>query len=234
MENTIPNVIHCTYKSKESVPKYIWEQYSRFAPGYQMNFADDDASRQTVARFSEQALVKYDSFSNPAHKADLFRYCILYEKGGIYFDIKTILTRPVDEMFPIKKNRCYTILSIIDNTIYQGVLAFPPRSQIILAAIHNMLSTQSDIKLNYLIYTYQLYRLLVQNSKTFDFKHGTFHPVTTLKTGDYNIGNTVLTLYAEVETKEDTPLDKWGHRRIDVMNNVGEKICVIRDHRYPW
>ena len=33
-------------------------------------------------------------------KADIFRYCILYEKGGYYFDIKAAINKPIVELCP--------------------------------------------------------------------------------------------------------------------------------------
>lgn len=80
----------------------------------------------------------WNSLENGAHKADLFRYCVLYVKGGIYLDIKTKLIKPLEETFT-RDNTLYTV--ICNNfgknptCIYQGVIASPPRNKIFLELI---------------------------------------------------------------------------------------------------
>ena len=37
----------------------------------------------------------YNSFTTPAHRADLFRYFLMYMQGGIYVDMKTCFLQPI-------------------------------------------------------------------------------------------------------------------------------------------
>lgn len=49
---------------------------------------DNDMLRDFIAeRFSKEVVLAYDSLIPYAYKADLGRYCLLYELGGWYFDI---------------------------------------------------------------------------------------------------------------------------------------------------
>jgi hypothetical protein len=50
---------------------------------------DDISCRNFIqANFPEEVLRVFDTLIPGAYKADLWRYCILYKKGGVYLDIK--------------------------------------------------------------------------------------------------------------------------------------------------
>ena len=95
-----PNLIYLSYRSAETVPGYIWDQFRTYAPHYDIQFYDDERCLRSLRPFGESVLRCYQSLTEPAHRCDLWRYCMLYQTGGVYLDIKTILTRPVSEMFP--------------------------------------------------------------------------------------------------------------------------------------
>ena len=93
--NTIPKQLYITYKSAHKVPERIWSQYEKFAPTYKLNFFDDRKCFEYLVDFSRRypsinADIHNIYASHPLgpHKADIWRYGILYEMGGIYFDIK--------------------------------------------------------------------------------------------------------------------------------------------------
>ena len=65
-----------------------------------------------------------------AHRADLWRYCVLYREGGLYMDIKTVLLRPLSEIIPRERNA--TVLSMTDGTVYQGILHVPRSGSAVL------------------------------------------------------------------------------------------------------
>ena len=50
---------------------------------------DEKESREFIKNnFDNDVLEAYDRLSPSSYKSDLWRYCILYKKGGIYLDIK--------------------------------------------------------------------------------------------------------------------------------------------------
>jgi mannosyltransferase OCH1-like enzyme len=58
-------------------------------PEFNHHLYDDDDCREFIKNnFNDDVLNAYDSLIPGAYKADLWRYCILYKKGGIYLDIK--------------------------------------------------------------------------------------------------------------------------------------------------
>jgi hypothetical protein len=57
-------------------------------PEFQHFLYDDNMCREFIRdNFPEDVLRAYDLLIPGAYKADLWRYCILYKKGGIYLDI---------------------------------------------------------------------------------------------------------------------------------------------------
>jgi len=103
---------------------------------------------------------KFNKLSG-AHKADLWRYCILYKNGGIYLDIKTILVKPLKSIFT--QNYFYTVISYSKNHLHQGIIATPPGNPILFKAIMNILHTPiNDILSNYHIFTQYLYKIIMK------------------------------------------------------------------------
>ena len=60
-------------------------------PKFNYYLFDDNDCREFIKKnFESNVLHAFDSLIPGAYKADLWRYCILYKKGGIYLDIKYI------------------------------------------------------------------------------------------------------------------------------------------------
>lgn len=60
-------------------------------PDFLHCFADDQACRGFIAqRFPKRVLDAYDTLVPGAFKSDFWRYCILYELGGYYADVKSL------------------------------------------------------------------------------------------------------------------------------------------------
>jgi len=94
--NTIPKVIYQTWHTKNLPPDMAGavEQLKLANPGYKHELYDDDDCRELIKQnFPPQVLYAYDALTPGAFKADLWRYCVLYLRGGIYMDIKFV---PVD------------------------------------------------------------------------------------------------------------------------------------------
>jgi mannosyltransferase OCH1-like enzyme len=98
----IPLFIHQTYVSKDKVPQKVLENISEYAPEFTRYFYDDNDIRKfLLEHFHGKVLDAFNSLKLGAHKADLFRYCILYIKGGVYLDIKTQLIQPLKPLIKL-------------------------------------------------------------------------------------------------------------------------------------
>ena len=153
----IPYILHQTYISKDSVPDYVFQNIKKYSPNYEYRFYNDSDCLEFIkSHFDNDVLEKYKELKG-AHQADLFRYCILYEYGGVYLDIKTELILDLNNII---KNRNYIYTAIacenVNNveSIYQGVIATPPKQKIFLRLIDFILKTDvKDIVKNYHIFT---------------------------------------------------------------------------------
>ena len=134
---TIPKRIIQTYISKDKVPKKVFDNISWFASDYEYEFfSDKDCIDFLKSYFTSSVVDTYHKLKNKAHKADLFRYCYLYERGGVYLDIKTELIKPLNTIF---KDKCInTVIAGNGVSIYQGIIAAPPKNRLFLELIEYM------------------------------------------------------------------------------------------------
>lgn len=98
----IPRLIHQTYPTR-NVPDEIGrsiENIKRANPDWHHCLYDDDDVAQFIRSNYGPRMLEYFERINPnygAARADLFRYLLVYLKGGFYLDIKSSLSRPLDE-----------------------------------------------------------------------------------------------------------------------------------------
>jgi hypothetical protein len=142
--NDIPKVIYQTHNSY--IPPKVYENIKKYAPDYEhiIYDSDDKCVEFLSAYFNPIVRDTFEGLKLGAHKADLFRYCLLYIKGGIYLDIKTELIKPVSHIF--KNKYFYTALTSDKDIIYQGVLAAPPRHHIFPILINYIVEVYSKYK----------------------------------------------------------------------------------------
>lgn len=96
----IPRVIHQTWfepVTKESYPNMSRLIESFRQSGWEYEFYDDDRAAQFIsAHFPPQVREAYDSIIPGAFRADLFRYCVLLIRGGVYADMDIMLESNLD------------------------------------------------------------------------------------------------------------------------------------------
>ena len=81
----IPKILHLTHYNKESIPKKVWENLNMFAEDYDIKYyTDKDCIDFLKREYNEEIVTIFKTLATGAHKADLFRYCVLYIEGGVY------------------------------------------------------------------------------------------------------------------------------------------------------
>jgi mannosyltransferase OCH1-like enzyme len=98
----LPRIIHQTYSDRNLPPLYRQNiaRIKRLCPGWEYRFYDDVDVRKYIAGHFP-GLLKYYERIDPrygAARADFFRYLVVYRDGGVYLDLKSTLTRPLDEV----------------------------------------------------------------------------------------------------------------------------------------
>lgn len=102
MAYAIPKIIHQTSGAK-GLPPMVQQRIAELRalnPGWAYRYYDDQAVARYIQQHFPQHYAAYLSI-NPkygAARADLFRYLLMYREGGVYLDIKSCFTRPLDEV----------------------------------------------------------------------------------------------------------------------------------------
>lgn len=99
----IPKIIHQTFQSKVLPAEFQAnvDQLRALNPEWQYNLYDDADIEHFISQEYGSYVLNYYKRINPrygAAKADLFRYLLLYRYGGVYLDIKSTCSRPIDEI----------------------------------------------------------------------------------------------------------------------------------------
>lgn len=114
-DEAVPKNIYRTYHTKSLPEKYrsSWKVTQQANPTYEQILYDDQDIEEFLetyyadhSRWGDRVLKAYNNI-NPefgAVKADIFRYAILHEKGGVYLDIKSSAVGNLDSIMPTKGN----------------------------------------------------------------------------------------------------------------------------------
>lgn len=103
---SVPKVIHQTFPSKTDYPAEIAENIRELKernPEWEHRLYDDADIEALILKYYGAEMLKSYLRINPAYgpaKADLFRYLLMYAEGGVYLDIKSTATRPLDDVIP--------------------------------------------------------------------------------------------------------------------------------------
>lgn len=100
--DAIPRVIHQTYHSKNFPPEVLENinHLKTLNPDWEYRVYDDDDITNYITKNYPELLYIYNKI-NPeygAARADFFRYILIYNEGGVYLDIKSSLTKPLNDI----------------------------------------------------------------------------------------------------------------------------------------
>lgn len=97
----IPKIIHQTFYSRD-LPATLQanvENVKRLNPDWEYRFYDDDDIAAFIQSNYPPLVWRYFQRIDPrygAARADFFRYLLMYKVGGVYLDIKSVATRPIE------------------------------------------------------------------------------------------------------------------------------------------
>jgi len=96
----IPKIIHQTWKNHKLTPDYqkFVNSWKRLHPTWEYRFYDDDDCLKLVKTHFPQFLNAYNSLPTPVMKADMFRYLVIYQFGGLYVDIDAEALKSLDDL----------------------------------------------------------------------------------------------------------------------------------------
>lgn len=221
----IPKVIMQTYFDKKRIPKKVYKNIKMYASEYKHIVFDDEQIIKFLKKHYSNSVLKTFHKLKGAHKADLFRYCYLYIHGGVYLDIKTELVMPISNIF--YENHTYSVLSIVKNSIYQGIIATPASNPIFLKLINFMIRlVELNKPYHYIIFTLDFYQKI-----TDECYHSPEKGLNINKTNGYN-----YYLFVEKCTERASDcydgLDK--HKLCCNVFDNKSRIIKTRYADFPW
>jgi len=94
----IPKNIFQTWKTKPLTEdlENIMKTWIKMNPSYSYKFYDDNDCIEFMKNFDQRVYRAYKKIIPGAFKADLWRYCVLFEFGGFYCDVDTICVGSID------------------------------------------------------------------------------------------------------------------------------------------
>lgn len=103
---TIPRIIHQidTRQELASLPEEIrgnMDHIRTLNPGWDLRFYTERDILEYIERHFGERILRAVRRIHPRYGvvlADLFRYLVVYREGGVYLDIKSSITRPLDEV----------------------------------------------------------------------------------------------------------------------------------------
>jgi mannosyltransferase OCH1-like enzyme len=109
-------------------------------PEFKFHLYDDNMCREFIKNnFEDDILYAFDKIKPGAFKADLWRYCILYIKGGIYLDIKFQCVNNF-KLISLTQKEYYVrdIPHDSNDGIYQAIMVNLPSNNFLLQAIKDI------------------------------------------------------------------------------------------------
>ena len=134
--NGVPLVIYQSWQS-HIVPRRMKDNILRTIennPEFDYYLYSDSDSRAFIAANYDARVVKaFDSLRPGAYKSDLWRYCILYKLGGVYFDIKMVPLVPLKNI--IESHSTVFVKDIVNperlsECVWNGLMISPPNNEI--------------------------------------------------------------------------------------------------------
>ena len=154
----IPKVVYMTYHDLSRIPEYVKRNIELYCSGYIIKIYNDVDCIEFLDRYyGDIAVTIFKSMETGAHKADFWRYCILYIFGGYYFDIKSKFTQHIDDVFNkhFDNKTWYGVICAKPNKcLYNGIIVTPAHNPIIYKAIKHIY--ENPIPTHYMMYVNEL------------------------------------------------------------------------------
>jgi len=224
----IPKNIYFTYYDLQKIPKYVIDNINKYCSGYNILYYDDNKCIDFLQHnFGNDYVTIFNNFKLGPHKADFFRFCILYLYGGFYFDIKTNFQKHIDTIFkPNVHNVWYTVICDSKKCLYNGIIVTYPRNYIMKYMIKFMIlnNNNNNNSICYHIYVNEFHRILKSQCVNSYIQTG----CNILK----NDSKCIL-LDENCSNVSSSKADKYGCKCI-ITDNNNDINFITRYNDFPW
>lgn len=143
--SVIPPHVYTCWHTKQLPPlmKQNVERMIRENPEMQIHLYDEDDCRAFISvHFDPTVLYAYDSLVPCSYKSDLWRYCVLYVKGGVYVDIKYKTVNGF--RFVGLTDKEHFVRDADTRNVYTALLVSMPRNPILLQCIQQIVKNVAN------------------------------------------------------------------------------------------
>lgn len=143
MLTSIPKVIWQTASSATDIPLdgvNCMGSWSSLNPSWVMRFADDQDIRRFFQLKMPEFLETFDQLPLGVMKADFWRYAVIYRHGGVYADVDTTCTQPLETWLSDSDNRLHVAWEDSNPYFCQWMFAAPAKHPILLETLHRIAS----------------------------------------------------------------------------------------------
>jgi mannosyltransferase OCH1-like enzyme len=140
----VPLHVYMTWKTKD-LPTFMNANFNDLKnknPQFTFFLFDDADCRQLIQQFYPEVLEAFDTLKPGAYKADLWRLCILYLRGGIYMDCKLQAIRNFRLLEIVGKE--HFVLDRPPGCIYNALMVCKASNPILKEAIDQIVRNVKD------------------------------------------------------------------------------------------
>ena len=234
-QECVPRILHISWTSRAGVPEKVWDNLAKFVPAdFDVRFYSDQDCADFMAKQDAGGKIAhlYSAIKQGAHKADAFRYAVLYQFGGVWLDIKTVLLQPlctfIDLTVPFT-----TALTATTKVVYQGILACAPKMAIMTQCLADVLMYGTPRHLR--LYHTGLRFLTAQLKGQLSARHGARESASKGLRIGRNLGVRFdFDLLAEiVKPGHGDNRDRYGFDA-NIFDAKGRNVVKTRYNDFPW
>ena len=143
-----------THEKIDLIPGYYIKNLKKINPDYEYVFHDSKERVDFIQKYYGKKFVdKMNSFKRGAHKADLWRLCVLYKYGGCYIDADLVMQIPFDEVIDKCQQKLIipqTELPMDKKRIFNALIMCNPGNELIGKCLKKiMLVDQKNLTYHY-------------------------------------------------------------------------------------
>lgn len=206
----IPKIMHQTFETAllPTALKSAVDTWINLNPDYEHRYFSDRDRRQFIQQhFDAKVLQAYDKLIPGSYRADLWRYCVIYENGGVYVDIKLGALVPLSKILTENANMV-VVNDDLPGSMFTSFFAAIPKHPALLQCIN------------------------VAVQRVLEEEYGSY---TVYPTGPLAMGAAMLPMYGfkdHMPNGRQQDLFVYSHYREDnrvyVKNDAGERLIKFR------
>jgi mannosyltransferase OCH1-like enzyme len=220
----IPKNIYFTYKNNK-IPEIVFKRWEQLNEGFKTYFYDD---LQCFNFIKENFGIDYANYFNEIkigpYKADFWRLCIIYIKGGIYSDIDIVPHKCIEPF--IKDVDVCTCLAMNKKSIFQAFIAAKPKNELIKCCLDSFYNKRMDksflCDLKNCSPTYDMYNVFLNFLKKNKLKSNK----------DYYVKNQIIRIFKETgENYHNAYVTYKGNK---LFSSRDKDYVNMNLHGIPW